>query len=269
MRWTVRWRPLDAAHAAWPGFAAADPRLAEHLAALVGGAPDIAAALGQLAIGDVYLTVACAEAIAGALAFLDRDYLSAARPTLSRMGPTASAIDETLQVMRDELLARRTGVAPRILHYGGRGHLHGWLRSVAARTGLRDRRRADRHAELDEDHHARPAGDLELAYMKKTYGEVFRRAFAAALAALSADDRLLLKQRFRHQLTVEDLGALHSVHAGTISRWVAAARDRLVKATRTAMMRELGVGRADVSSILRLIDSELDITLSSVGDPPP
>ena len=74
--------------------------------------------------------------------------------------------------------------------------------------------------------------------MKKTYGEVFQRAFAIALAAMSADDRLLLKQRFRHQLTVEDLGALHSVHAGTISRWVAAARERLVKATRAEMMRE-------------------------------
>lgn len=259
---------LATAHTAWPGFAAADLRFAEHLATLVRGAPTVVLALGQLDIADLYLSVACAEGIAGALAILDRDYFSAVRPTLSRMGLTASAIDETLQVMRDELLAPRPGAAPRILNYGGRGHLQGWLRSVAARTGLRHLRTPDRLDELDEGKHARPAGDLELAYMKKTYGEVFQRAFAAALASLSAEDRLLLKQRFRHQLTVEELGALHSVHAGTISRWVTAARERLVKATRAEMMRELGVGRADVESILRLIQSELEITLSTIGDPP-
>jgi RNA polymerase sigma-70 factor (ECF subfamily) len=255
---------LAAAHAAWPALPIADARFAEHLADLVRDAPAVAGALGQLHIADVYLSLACAEANPDALAILERDYLADVRPTLSRMGLTASAIDETLQVMRAELLAPRPDAAPRILRYGGRGHLRGWLRSVAARTGLRSLQASGRHDELDEGNHATPAGDLELAYMKKTYGEVFHRGFAAALAALATDDRLLLKQRFRHQLTVEELGALHSVHAGTISRWVAAARDRLVKATRAEMMRELGVGRADVSSILRLIHSELDITLSSL-----
>jgi RNA polymerase sigma-70 factor (ECF subfamily) len=259
---------LATAHTAWPAFAVADARFAEHLAGLVRDAPAVAAALGQLHVADLYLSLACAEGNAGALAILDRDYLAGVRPALLRMGLTAGAIDETLQVMRDELLAPRPDAAPRILNYGGRGHLRGWLRSVAARTGLRNLHPSDRHDELDEGKHSTPAGDLELAYMKKTYGEVFQRAFAAALAALAADDRLLLKQRFRHQLTVEELGALHSVHAGTISRWVAAARERLVKATRAEMMRELGVGRADVSSILRLIHSELDITLSSPGDAP-
>lgn len=259
---------LATARAAWPGLTVADARFAEHLAGLVRDAPAVADALTQLHVADVYLSLACAEGDSDALAIFDRDYVAGVRPTLLRMGLTASAIDDTLQVMRHELLSPRPDAAPRILGYGGRGHLRGWLRSVAARTGLRSVRLADRHDELDERNHASPAGDLELAYMKKTYGEAFQRAFAAALAAVSADDRLLLKQRFRHQLTVEELGALHSVHAGTISRWVAAARDRLIKATRSEMMRALGVGHADVSSILRLIHSELDITLSTFSDAP-
>jgi len=259
---------LSTARAAWPGFAVADDRFAEHLATLVRDEPAVVEALGHLHIADLYLSLACAEGRAEALVIIDRDYFADVRPTLARMGLTASAIDETLQIMRDELLAPRPEAAPRILNYGGRGHLRGWLRSVAARTGLRSVRRLDRHEELDDGRHAAPAGDLELEYMKKTYGEVFQRAFAVALAAMPSDDRLLLKQRFRHQLTVEDLGALHSVHAGTISRWVAAARERLVKATRAEMMRELGVGRADVSSILRMIQSELEITLSSVAETP-
>jgi RNA polymerase sigma-70 factor, ECF subfamily len=256
---------LAAARAAWPTVALDDARFGDHLAGLVTGEPAPVAALARLNLPDLYLALACAAGLAEALAVLERDHFRELRPTLSRMGLAPSAIDETLQVMRHELLAPRPDAAPRILGYAGRGQLRGWLRSVAARTGLRTLRRPHGEIELDERTHAPTAGDLELAYMKKQYGEVFQRAFKLALAAQSAEDRLLLKQRFQHRLTVEELGALHDVNAGTISRWVAAARERLVKATRAEMMRDLGVGRADVESILRMIQSELEITLSSLG----
>lgn len=256
---------LDRARAGWPELAVDEARFAEHLARVLGDAAAPADLLDQLHVADLYFTVACADGTPAALAALDRQHFAALRSPLSKMGLDASGIDETLQMVREELLAPRPGAAARILNYGGRGHLQGWLRSVAARTGLRLIHKTPRHDELDDRTPNPIDDDLELAYMKKTYGEAFHRAFRTALDELAADDRLLLKQRFRHRMTVEELGALHSVHAGTISRWVAAARERLVAATRVAMMRELGVGRDDVSSILRLIQSELDITLSSLG----
>jgi RNA polymerase sigma-70 factor (ECF subfamily) len=259
---------LAAARAAWPDLPVSEARFAEQVARLIAGDPAPVDALGQLHAADVYLAVGCADGVAGALAALERAYLPDLRATLSRMGLTASAIDETLQVVREELLVARPDAAPRILGYGGRGQLRGWLRAVAARTGLRGFRRPQAHEELDGEVHATAGDDLELDYLKRTYGDVFRAAFRTAVGELSADDRVLLKQRFRHLVTVEELGALHGVHAGTISRWVAAARDRLVAGTRTVMMRELGVARADVSSILRLIQSEMEISLSTLGDPP-
>lgn len=256
----------DKARAAWPALAVDDAAFAEHLAGLLAGDPDPTSALGQLEVADLYFALACAAGQPDALAVLNQRHLAQLRAPLARMGLDAAGIDETLQVMREELLAPRDGKPPRIAGYGGRGALQGWLRSVAARTGLRLIKQAPRHDELDDQLAAPASGDLELAYMKKTYGAAFHQAFRAALAGLAADDRLLLKQRLRHGLTVEQLGALHGVNPGTISRWVAAARERLVRATRAEMMRDLGVGRAEVSSILRLIESELDITLSSIGD---
>jgi RNA polymerase sigma-70 factor (ECF subfamily) len=62
---------------------------------------------------------------------------------------------------------------------------------------------------------------------------------------------------------VTELGVLHGVHASTISRWVTDARSRLVAGTRSAMMRRLRLGGPEVSSILRLIHSEIDISLST------
>ncbi|HEY0190735.1 MAG TPA: hypothetical protein VGC42_06395 [Kofleriaceae bacterium] len=256
---------LATAVAAWPALAIAETRFAERLAPLLAGAADPVKACGQLFVADLYLTVGCAEGLPGALAAIDRD-LRELRGALSRMGLTASAIDETLQVMREELLVPRPGAPPRMANYGGQVPLRGWLRSVAAWTGLRGHRQPQRHETLDGEVHATAGEDLELEFLKRKYGEAFRAAFRAAVEELPADDRVLLKQRLRHQLTVEELGAMHGVHAGTISRWVAAARDRLVAGTRKAMMRALGIERADVSSILRLIQSEMEISLSMLGD---
>ena len=254
-----------AAHAAWPDFAIPDARFGAHLGALVASDPAPVDALGRLRAAEVYLTLACAEGVRAALDAFERGYLADMRVPLARMGLPPSAIDEALQLVRTELLAPRAdGAAPRILNFAGRGALHGWLRAVAGRAGLRLVAHPERNDAFDDRVHAPVAGDLELAYMKKLYGDAFQRAFAAALAELAERDRLLLKQRYRHRLTVEELGTLHGVNAGTISRWVAAARERLAGATRTAMMRSLDVGKGDVSSILRLIHSELDLSLRAL-----
>ena len=222
--------------------------------------------LADLEVGDLAFALACARGDASALAHFDRTYAPSLRPALARLGLDDAGIAETLQLVRAELFAPRETGEPRIVGYSGRGPLSAWLRSVAVRTGLRVIRQAPRHEPLG-DGDAAPGSlvdDAELAYMKKTYGEAFQRAFRCALAELPAKDRLLLKQRFRHHLGVVDLGRLHGVNAGTISRWVAAARDALAKGTREAMMKELGVAKDDVSSILRLIESQIEVTLSTV-----
>jgi RNA polymerase sigma-70 factor (ECF subfamily) len=103
-----------------------------------------AAELGSLHASDLYLAFACARGDARALAALDAKYLRDLAAPLRKMGFDAAAIDETLQIVRDELLVAPTGKQPSILGYSGRGALKGWLRSVAARTALRDRKRPER-----------------------------------------------------------------------------------------------------------------------------
>jgi RNA polymerase sigma-70 factor (ECF subfamily) len=137
---------------------------------------------------------------------------------------------------------------------------------VASRVAFRLARPAKKSAPLDEAVGEPEKGDLELAYLKKRYGEPFKEAFKEALGALPVNERLLLKQRYALQMTVVELGAQHGVHASTISRWVAEARDRLVRGTRDSMMRRLSLDRAEVSSILRLIQSQMDVSLSTVRE---
>ncbi|CAN5418813.1 hypothetical protein BH11MYX1_BH11MYX1_48570 [soil metagenome] len=240
---------------AWPKVAIDVAAFARHLAQLENA--------GALEIEDLYLAFAAAAGDPAALAGFDV-LLAQLRGPLKKLGVEASDVDEVMQQVRTELLVATAERAPRLLGYGGRGKLGGWLRSVGLRKGLAQLRTTRKYDPLDHEP-GTLAGDPELAYMKKHYGEVFQRAFAAALAGLAPKDRLLLKQRFRHAMGVEDLGRQYGVNAGTITRRVQAARAALVDAIRTAMMASLGVDAADVASILRLIQSQLDVSLSTVG----
>ncbi|MEO8554298.1 MAG: hypothetical protein ABI678_30185, partial [Kofleriaceae bacterium] len=240
-------RAFDEGKARWPAIAVDRDAFVARVAALEDPGDHAA---------DLYFAFACGAGDPSALAELETRYLTALRGPLAKLGLDGAGIEETIQMVREELLVTRDTRAAKILDYSGRGALQGWLRSVAVRTGLRLIKKTPKHAELGDDQGAL-AADPELAYMKKTYGEVFHRAFAAALGELSAKDRLLLKQRFKHQMGVVELGTQYGVNAGTISRWVQTARDTLAGLTRAAMMRELGVGAVDLDSILRLIQSQL------------
>lgn len=253
------------AKAAWPGLRVEGERFAAQLARAVGDEADVVAALRAARSAELYFVVACAEGEGAALAEFERQHVPELRAVLSRMRLSPAIVDEALQVLREELFVARAGAAPKVLGYSGRGHLRGWLRSVAGRTALRVSRQVGRPPAADEFDEARvPAtgNNLELEYLKRTYGPAFEAAFRAAFEELSPRDRLLLKQRLRHRLGIDELGALHGVDPSTASRWVTAARERLVSATRERMMRSLNVGRAEISSILRLIQSQVDINLT-------
>ncbi len=261
---------LAGARRAFPTLGASDERLAAALRARLEGEEDPLAALAAMHVDEVVLADAGALGDPEAIAVLEARYLPEVRAALGRVGLRDAALDDAAQLVREALLVSSGGRPPRLAGYAGRGPLGGWLCAIAMRKGIALRRSERGHDRFDDDAHAGAVGaigadDLELAYLKKTYGVAFKEAFSVAFAALPTSDRVLLKQRLASGMSVAAIGALHGVHASTISRWVADARERLVAATRDEMMRRLGAGRAEVSSLLRLIQSEVDITLTTVS----
>jgi RNA polymerase sigma-70 factor (ECF subfamily) len=100
--------------------------------------------------------------------------------------------------------------------------------------------------------------DPEVAYLKRLYREEFKRAFHAAVDALDARDRLLLRQHALDGLSIDQLATLNGVHRATVARWVAAAREALLAATQQQMVRRLRLSRSELASVMRLIRSQLD-----------
>ncbi len=103
--------------------------------------------------------------------------------------------------------------------------------------------------------------DPEIAYLKEHYRDEFRAAFVFALGTLSERERNVLRQHHIDGLTIDQLGTLYQVHRATAARWVAAARMTLLDQTRGRLVAKLGVAADEVDSIIRLVRSQLDISI--------
>jgi RNA polymerase sigma-70 factor (ECF subfamily) len=220
-----------------------------------------AQSLAGLSIEDLYLTCACARGDRAAIERLEACYFGAVRAALARMRLPADAVDELQQRLREQLFV---GPRPRIAEYRGRGALASWLSVSAVRAAYKLVQRETRPIADEDDRLAQlPTGDadLESGYVKRSYGPVFKRAFIEALDQLGDREKNLLRQHYLDGLTLEQLAALQRTHRATVARWLGSARQELLDRTRDRLMRHLRVPLADCDSIIRLAQSQLELTL--------
>jgi RNA polymerase sigma-70 factor (ECF subfamily) len=220
--------------------------------------------LSEGAIGAMYLACACLRGVAPALKAFDEKYLPDIRRAGARAGLDPDGVAELAQALREELLVGRNGSRATLGDYRGRGDLAGWVRVVATRAAVKMKKRAPhRSSESDlERFEARAAeGDPELSYMKAAYRDAFRSAFQSAAASLEARERKILYQHTIEGMSIDQIGAAHGVHRATAARWVQAARESLLLAVRREFKKQMNVSSHELASVLRLVESRLDMTL--------
>jgi RNA polymerase sigma-70 factor (ECF subfamily) len=226
-------------------------------------------ALRRMHTSDLYLACACADGDPDALRVFEAHYLPAADRALPKLGLDPDARAEVKQRLRITLLIDEHGRA-RITRFQGRGDLRSWIRVIAVREGLAILRRLRGQTPNGDDQliDAVTAGDSpEVAYLKRKYRHEFRLAFADALQRLSDRDRLLLRQRFLDGVDVIEIARFHRVHRGTAASWLERARAFVLAATRASLVDRLEVPPAEIDSILRLIDSQLEVSLRALLRP--
>jgi RNA polymerase sigma-70 factor, ECF subfamily len=254
---------LAKARAAWPAVEV-DPRA--WVRALAEQAPrPVAPArpLGDLEVPDLYVAFAAGAgdraAVAACDALLVREAGYAAEATRLQ-----ALRDEAVQIVRTIVFVPRPERPPAIHDYAGRGRLHGWLRVLVARELVRLAKAQSRAIELEDymlDEAATVDADPALEELKARYREHLATAFREALKKLSARDRTLLRYQVTDGLTIDDIGELYRVHRATAARWLAAIRDGIVERTRSRLAAELGVDTAEAASIVRLVQSQLDVSV--------
>jgi RNA polymerase sigma-70 factor, ECF subfamily len=251
------------ATAAWPSVSLPIERYFAHLAKRIGERTSEPAerVIATLPAADLYLAAACADGDQTAIGTFRDAFVPSLRQALGKLAMPSSTLDEAVQRV---LVMVFVGESPQIRNYAGRGSLRSWLRSIGVRTARR--MLGVEHAEAgagDGEINELPAAvrDPELELLRVRYRDDVKRAFAAAFQQLDERQRNILRQYHIDGLTIDQLAALYHVNRATTARWVAGARLAIVKATRAQLIEHAGVPPTDVDSVIRLVRSQLDLSV--------
>lgn len=261
--------PTPAVHEAWQAQQRARPELAvplERFAELLRCHwPEEtldAAGVSRLCLPDLYLVSGCLAGDAASLAAFERELA----PILER---AVSSFDddirrEVAQGLRGALLVDHRGRGPLLREYSGQGAVRRWLRVVAVREATRLYHAARREAPPDDDalfESLVGEGDLRGELARLDAARQFRRAFSHALSELPPRERTALRMHVVDGLTIDQIAPAFAVHRATAARWIGAAHEGLLVATRRHLMRELALGAADADSLIRAARSRLELSL--------
>ncbi|HEV2425339.1 MAG TPA: sigma-70 family RNA polymerase sigma factor [Terriglobia bacterium] len=218
------------------------------------GAAAVADFCRSLRLQDLALARACAAGHEAAWnAFLIRYRQGLARTALAIVREESAARE-----LADSVYAELYGLESRdgqriskLAHYDGRGSLEGWLRSVLAHEFTDRHRREHRLVSLDEQVEA--GRDFRAAEAESSASPDPRVEAATdeALAAVSAEERLLLASYYLDGQTLGAIAALLGVHESTVSRRL----DRIVRALTKDVVKRLrqrGFSRDQVREALKV-----------------
>lgn len=211
---------------------------------------------------DLYLACACTNGTPTALAAFERSFVSQVPSFLARMRPTPTFVDDVQQILREKLFA---GATPKITEYSGTGPLSAWLRVTALRTAIdlkRTRGEQINHALSDELLVDVRSHAVDLAVLIAEYRPLVAEAFRDAVAQLEGKERNLLRLHFVDGLTFDEIGRLFQVNRSTTFRWIDAAREALVDYARAQLRARIGVDAGEFESLVQLVRSQLDLSLS-------
>lgn len=257
-----------AACTAWPGCSLALARFDEQLRRRLGADLD-PARLVAICTDDLYLAIACLDGDAAAIAHLERDCLGEVDRAGRKLRATDDQIAEVRGRLRQVLFTAEPGRAAALAAYAGRGDLRGYLRVIATRDLIRAIHRGRREQPIDPlidplIDHLDIAHAPELDLLRARHGAAISEALRAALDALDERQRAVLRYSLVDGWSIDRIGELYAVHRATASRWLTAARDALGGHIRREVAVRLAIPVDDVDSIVRLVQSQIDISLARI-----
>ncbi len=203
---------------------------------------------------DLLLCFLCLSGHSAALRTFDRDHFEPLRSVLSAID--GAPVGDVMQELRLKLLAER-----RLGQYQGRGTLQGWLRRAAVNTASHVLEPVRREERLEFASAQIIVPDPELTLLKKAHRDAFRAAFVEALKRLTVRERTVLRLNALSGLSIDALGQMYGVHRATAARWVHQAKENVVNTTRALLAENIKESALVMSSFMRLLRSELDVSL--------
>ena len=258
---------LATARARYPDIVVDDQSFAEAVEAKLSSGNTV----DTIDAAELYLAVACEQANGTAIALFEAAYFSVIDVAVAPMKLPGGMLDEIRQLVRTKLFVGDGTDGAKVTKYAGQGSFEGLVRVVAVRTALDLLRKSKKEVPLDAVGSSPVADEIlavtvapELQLVKQRYRAHFKQAFESAIDELSARERAILKLHVIDHLSIDEIGALYKVHRATAARWLEAIRDRLGERTRAIMGERVGIAAGDLDSVINVIQSQVDLTLSRI-----
>lgn len=240
---------------AWPGSGISEPQFAGHVTSL-----DVDRAALLEHGSDLYLACGCALGDAASLDDFGQQILSRVGIFVARFDLAPHQVDEVRQRVGMKLLV---GAKPGIARYRGQGPLRAWIRVTAVRVAIDvigsggidhavDGALLDVLVSTDEN--------PELAAARNLHRQQLQTSLEAALHALEAREKTLLRLYVVDGLNIEAIGAIYCVHRATIARWLVAIRGKILEGVRRTLAVRASVSPSELRSLAGLLQSEIRLS---------
>ncbi|HET9991116.1 MAG TPA: helix-turn-helix domain-containing protein [Kofleriaceae bacterium] len=248
----------QAGAAAWPGIVVAADRFASEVTRRSGDA--VAAACGA----DLYLAIACSDGDATAIERCEQLARAEIEHVGRRLRATPDQAAEVAAQLSRVLFVDEPERPAAVREFSGRGNLRAYVRVMATRDLIRAINRGRRETPIGEDEildRLATHRDPELSILRAQYHGVVDDAMRAALGTLDKRARALLRYQLVDGWNIDQVGRVYGVHRATAARWIEAARETLGKAIRGELGKRLAIDPSEVASIVRLVQSRVDVSL--------
>jgi RNA polymerase sigma-70 factor, ECF subfamily len=201
------------------------------------GAPVGTTPVAAIHAEDLFLAAAALHGDQEAAAKLRRLYHPAVVGALAAIDTSVHFVDDVEQRLWHAALVGSDGTAPELGGYTGQSALAEWVTGAARR--------------IAQAVHARDAAD-------------FRGALTQALVGLEDRERMIYRLHVANGMTVTMIAKVYRVSDDTIARWLAKARDSVIRETQRLLHGEVTLSPAEFESVAARVVSQLDLGVSRI-----
>jgi RNA polymerase sigma-70 factor (ECF subfamily) len=102
----------------------------------------------------------------------------------------------------------------------------------------------------------------EVALLRRRHRAELQAAVEQAIASLTPKERTLMRLYAADGQTVDELSVAYQVNRGTILRWLARVRRRILAETQRQLGERLRLSPSELNSLMRALRSDLHLSLN-------
>ena len=245
---------------------------------------EIKSFVSEIRADDLCLIIACEQNDEKAWEDLVNNFDSTVKSAARKISSNNEDAEDLASSIWAELYGLRQDAdgkkKSKLAYYSGRGSLAGWLRAVVSQLAVDQFRKQSKFVQIEEDrefenlaneaassdnHHfvAHSDNPEDLFSEKQTETDV-SEALQAAIAALEAEDRLILKLYYFDDLKLKDIAAMFGYHEATASRKLTRVQTEIRKGVEKGLRERHGWTDTEVKRHLSETAASLGVNLETM-----